>query len=73
MRGKRVEGPLALSGDGRPQASPLPFGFDNNGRGSSAVAFHLQRWMAAVVGFKEKNVGGEEGEHEFYLLHFSLC
>lgn len=68
--GKRVDGPRALSGDGRPRASPLLFGFDNNGRGSSAVTSHQRRWMAAIVGCKERNVGREEGEDGFLYFIF---
>lgn len=65
MCGEHVDGPRALSGDGRPRASPLLFGFDNNGQGSSAVTFHLRRWMAAIVGFKERNVEREEASDGF--------
>lgn len=70
MRGEHVDGPWALSGDGQPWASPLLFGFDNNGRGFSALTFHLQRWMEAIVGFKERAVGREESEDGFLYLIF---
>ncbi|KAI4813093.1 hypothetical protein KUCAC02_024441, partial [Chaenocephalus aceratus] len=61
-RKKREGGPLVcgervveLSGDGGREPLQL-FGLDNNGCGSSVVTFHQQqRWMAAIVGCKERN------------------
>ena len=68
MCGERV---VELSGDGGREPLQL-FGLDNNGCGSSVVTFHQQRWMAAIVGCKERNVGREEGEHRFVYSHLSL-
>lgn len=70
MCGEHVDGPWVLSGDVRPWASPLFFGFDNNGHGFSAVTFHLQRWIASIVDFKERTVGREEVEDGFLYFIF---
>lgn len=48
--------------------SHLLFGFNYNSCGSSAVTFHLCRWMAAIVCFKERNVRREEGVDGFLYL-----
>lgn len=66
----------AWSGAGRSQVTAArephlsSLASDNNGRGSSAVTFHLRRWMAAIVGFEERNAGREEGEDGFLYIIF---
>lgn len=37
---------------------------------SLVLTFHLQRWMEAIVGFKERAVGREESEDGFLYLIF---